>query len=68
MGGGGGGGFKVVLTQELEVSAIPNGGGRKKIPPFEKGGTNSFTLSWGEGGQQVSDPRFSHFAAPPACD
>ena len=38
-------GFEVVLTRELEVLAIVMGGGRKRFPPFKKGGATSFTLS-----------------------
>ena len=51
-------------------SHIVGGGGTTSFHPF-KGwwgeGTKSFTLSWGRGGgaQKVSDPRFSHFIAPP---
>ena len=44
-GGGGTKSFEVVLTRELEVLAIVMGGGRKKFPPFKRGGTKSFTLS-----------------------
>ena len=47
------GGGKNVLAMlngswELEVLAIVMGG-RKKVPPFKRGCTKSFTLSWGGG-------------------
>ena len=40
--------FEVILIWELEVLAIVIGG-RKKFPPFKRGCTKSFTLSWGGG-------------------
>ena len=44
------------------------GGGRKKFPPFKRGGAQHFLPclegAGGGGAQQVSDPRFSHFVAP----
>ena len=45
--------FGVVLTQELEVLAILMGG-RKRFPPFKRGGggTKSFTLSQGGVGRK----------------
>ena len=30
--------FEVVITQEIEVSAILNGGAQKKLPLFQGGG------------------------------
>ena len=42
--GGGTNNFEVVLTQELEVSAIVMGA-CKKFPTFKKGGAKSVTLS-----------------------
>ena len=68
---GGGGGtkcFGVVLTQELEVLAILNGGVKCSHPLKKKlGGRKRFypVLRW-EGGQKVSELRFSHFVTPPA--
>ena len=56
--------FEVVLTQELEVLAIVMGGGRKKFPPSKGGGRKKFYPVL-RGVQKVSDPRFSHFVAPP---
>ena len=37
-----------------------------KFYPYEKGGGGkSFSHAEGGGAQKVSDPRFSHFVAPP---
>ena len=43
------------------------GGGRKQFPPFKRGGATFFPcLDVGGGGaRKASDPRFSHFVAPP---
>ena len=56
-GGGAQTGFEILLTQELEVLAIVMAGGRKKCYPVFRGGG---------GAQNVSDPRFSYFVAPPS--
>ena len=71
-GGGGGGGtsFEVVLTWELEVLAILNGGTTSFHPLKGGWGAIRFTLSrWGrEGGggrKKHSDPQFSHFVVLP---
>ena len=66
-GGGGINSFEVVLTRELEVLAIAmGGGGCKKFPPFKRGGGAQIVLPClEEEAQKVSDPRFSHFVAPP---
>ena len=55
--------FWVVLTQELEVLAILKGG-RQKFSPFKKR-ARIVLPCLGEGRQNVSDPQFSHFVAPP---
>ena len=59
--------FGVVLTREPEVFAILKGEGAKRFHPI-KGGGGRKVLPCLEGGgaQKVSDPRFSHFVAPPS--
>ena len=40
-------------------------GDAKSFHPVKSGNAESFTLSCGGGAQQVLDPQFSHFVAPP---
>ena len=67
--GGGTKCFEVVLTWELDVLAIVMGGGgrRKRFFCCWGGGEQNvlLCLEEGAGTQNVSDPRFSHFVAPP---
>ena len=53
----------VVFTLELEILAILKGG----FPLFKRGGGAQKVLPCLEVGeaQQILDPRFSHFVAPP---
>ena len=67
-GGGGKTGFEVVLKQELEVLAILMGGAKSSHTNGGGGGGGGqkvYPVSRGGGAQTVSDPRFSHFVAPP---
>ena len=61
----GGGGLQtvlgVVLTWVLEILSILEAGGTKGFhTPFERGGRVDLSIA-----QNVSDPRFSDFVAPP---
>ena len=58
---GGGGGEIPPFKRKRE-----EGGGHKNVHSLLGVGMNSFTLSWGGGAQKVSNPRFSHFVAPPS--
>ena len=59
--------FEVVFNTEACLAIMMGGGGgRKKFPPFKRGGRKKFyPVLRGGGAQKVSDPRFSHFVAPP---
>ena len=66
-GGGGTQSFEVVLTQELEDSAIlKRGGGAKSVHPLKgKGSRNAVPCLEGCVAQTVFDTQFSHFGVPP---
>ena len=63
-GGGDTTSFGVVFVRYLEVLAILKGG-RKKFPPLKRRGRGREKLYPVLRGGGVSDPRFSHFVAPP---